>query len=122
MGNCCSKDPSAFSSPGRPLGSTPAVGVPSAAARKVGGPPRTLGGGSGSGRTATAAADAEEARRKAAAAAEIRAQQAAKPPGPLAKKLADQRKMTHRETLEDAARQNLREREVDENAANLRNL
>jgi hypothetical protein len=41
--------------------------------------------------------------------------------GDLAKKLAEQRRLTQRATLEEASRQNVREREVDASADALRN-
>ncbi|KAK0754162.1 hypothetical protein B0T18DRAFT_424588 [Schizothecium vesticola] len=129
MGACCTKQSSSFSSPGRPLGATPSgpssIGVPASATRppppRVGGPPRTLGGGATS---TTPGADAEEARKKAAAAAEARAQQQSAKTGSggdLTKKLAEQRRLTQRATLEVASRQNVREREVDASADALRN-
>lgn len=41
--------------------------------------------------------------------------------GDLAKRLAEQRRLTQRATLEEASRQNVREREVDASADVLRN-
>jgi hypothetical protein len=76
MGNLCSSEREPFSQPGRPLGSTPAAptsaSVPASAKapRKVGGPPRTLGGGGGEAGPASSSA-AGDARAKAAAAAEV---------------------------------------------------
>ncbi|KAK0656109.1 hypothetical protein B0T16DRAFT_451720 [Cercophora newfieldiana] len=115
MGNICGKESDAFAQPGRRLGTTPetpaSVPVPASATSpkaKVGGPPRRLGGDSSAD---TSGSSPDEARRKAALAAEARAQ--GNKGGDLGKKLADQRKLTHRATLEEASRKNLREREVD---------
>jgi hypothetical protein len=79
MGNLCSSERDPFSQPGRPLGTTPAAptsaSVPASAKapRKVGGPPRTLGGGGEAGPSSTSSASgpAGDARAKAAAAAEV---------------------------------------------------
>ncbi|KAK0633422.1 hypothetical protein B0T14DRAFT_506744 [Immersiella caudata] len=129
MGNICGKQPSSFSSPGRPLGTTPTApttaSVPSSVTpnkspKAVGGPPRRLGGASeGNASTSSASNSPDEARRKAALAAEARAQ--GSKGGDLSKKLAEQRKLTHRATLEEASKKNLREREVDALTEALRN-
>jgi hypothetical protein len=70
MGNICGKQESdAFSQPGRVLGSAPPPAPKTAPVpKKVGGPPRTLGGGSSTGD----GSDLVDARRKAAEAAEVR--------------------------------------------------
>lgn len=70
MGAVCGKEKADhFSSPGRPLGSAPpqptTAPVP---AKKVGGPPRTLGGSG----PVPSTADRDEQRQRAAAAAEVR--------------------------------------------------
>ncbi|KAK1757645.1 hypothetical protein QBC47DRAFT_376601 [Echria macrotheca] len=110
MGNICGKESSAFAQPGRVLGTTPVQPTSAPIPKKVvGGPPRRLGTNTSS--SATTPESQEDARRKAAQAAEARAQQAKG--GDLTKKLTDQKKLTHRATLEAHAKQNLREREVD---------
>lgn len=84
MGNLCSSERDPFSQPGRPLGTTPttpaSASVPASATarksgRKVGGPPRTLGGGSPDAPTSQSSPAGggvgNDARAKAAAAAEV---------------------------------------------------
>ncbi|KAK5655000.1 hypothetical protein OQA88_6759 [Cercophora sp. LCS_1] len=121
MGNICGKESDAFAQPGRRLGSAPVTPstapVPASATSKpskVGGPPRTLGGAGGQ----ASSSSPDEARRRAAEAAEARAQ--GNKGGDLSKKLAEQKKLSHRATLEEASKKNLREREMDSNAEALR--
>lgn len=85
MGNLCSSERDPFSQPGRPLGTTPttpATATTPKSARKVGGPPRTLGGSSpnaptsqsspgGRGGGGGGGGDGNDARARAAAAAEV---------------------------------------------------
>ncbi|TQS33318.1 hypothetical protein Golomagni_06343 [Golovinomyces magnicellulatus] len=71
MGNLCGKEerPDNFSQPGRVVGTAPPPAPKTAPVpKKVGGPPRTLGGSSGP----ATAADASDARKRAAEAAEVR--------------------------------------------------
>lgn len=71
MGNICGKESKSdnFSQPGRVLGTAPTPGPKTAPVpKKVGGPPRTLGGSSNE-----ASGDAGDARKKAAQAAEVSA-------------------------------------------------
>ncbi|KAK0730664.1 hypothetical protein B0H67DRAFT_548571 [Lasiosphaeris hirsuta] len=109
MGALCSKegadDP--FAQPGRRLGDAPppaptTAAVPASATSKrtVGGPPRILGGGNNA---TSSSADAAEARRMAAAAAEARSKSTKS--GDLGKKLAGQKKLSHRATLQEASRE-----------------
>ncbi|VUC36019.1 unnamed protein product [Clonostachys rosea] len=124
MGNICGKTESDnFSSPGRTVGSVPPdPSIPKTAPvpRKVGGPPRTLGGGSdGQPPPAFGPADTE-ARRKAAEAAEARAKAANKSGGKLQSQLNAQKKQTRTDTLQESSNQELRSREADE-AAKMRN-
>lgn len=77
MGALCGKESGAdnnFAGAGRPLGAAPpqrgAASAPMPANKRVGGPPRTLGGRDGP--SSSAGADASEARRRAAEAAEVR--------------------------------------------------
>ncbi|KAK3362930.1 hypothetical protein B0T25DRAFT_575594 [Lasiosphaeria hispida] len=118
MGALCSKENSddPFAQPGRRLGDAPppvptTAAVPASATSKrtVGGPPRTLSGGNNN--AASSSADAAEARRMAAAAAEARSKSTKS--GDLGKKLAEQKKLSHRATLEEASRAAVREREVE---------
>ncbi|KAK4158144.1 hypothetical protein C8A00DRAFT_28855 [Chaetomidium leptoderma] len=128
MGNLCSSERDPFSQPGRPLGTTPAartsVSVPASATigsskkqppRKVGGPPRTLGGssvgsnGNGSGTTPSADAGA-----RAAAAAEARSQQSKQRGGKLQAALQQQRGMTDAEALRQASEAERRQRDLDQ--------
>lgn len=111
MGSCCGKQSNDnFDGPGRVLGSAPAssnnakASVPKQAKPKVGGPPRTLGGGGPS--------SGGDARSAAAAAAEARANKPAT--GDLAKKLKAQQKQTRKQTLQQAAHENLAHRQADE--------
>ncbi|CAI6095600.1 hypothetical protein V2G26_014557 [Clonostachys chloroleuca] len=125
MGNICGKTESDnFSSPGRTVGSVPPdPSVPKTAPvpRKVGGPPRTLGGGPDSQPTKpTAGAADTDARRRAAEAAEARAKAANKPGGKLQSQLNAQKKQTRTDTLQESSNQELRSREADE-AAKMRN-
>ncbi|KAH7035297.1 uncharacterized protein B0I36DRAFT_360690 [Microdochium trichocladiopsis] len=118
MGNLCSKsDGDNFSQPGRALGTAPeqparaAVPPSAVAARKVGGPPRTLGG------AAPAADGPDDARRRAAEAAEARANAAnSKNTGKLATQLAAQKKQSRNETLQEISNSNVRQRDADEAA------
>ncbi|KAJ4399126.1 hypothetical protein N0V91_009658 [Didymella pomorum] len=113
MGNLCGKQSKdGFDGPGRALGSAPApatrASVPagansSAPKRTVGGPPRTLG-------ESNAASDPRSA---AAAAAEARANKNST--GDLQKKLDAQKKMTQKQQLEAAAKENLGHRNADTN-------
>ncbi|KAJ1331507.1 DNA-dependent metalloprotease WSS1 [Microdochium nivale] len=121
MGNLCSKSDGGdhFSQPGRALGTAPEqptrVGVPASATRKVGGPPRTLGGSGGGGGSEGGAAD--EARRKAAEAAEARANALnTKSAGKLGAQLAAQKKQSRNETLQEISSNNTRQRDADETA------
>ncbi|KAM0345327.1 hypothetical protein ACHAPU_006726 [Fusarium lateritium] len=136
MGNICGKtEPEAFSQPGRVLGSAPPPTAGTAPVpKKVGGPPRTLGGGS----VPEASGDVDNARRRAAEAAEVRknppqnsnvpwsrdfdarAKATSKPGGKLQSQLAAQKKQTRSETLKDASQEQLRARESDQ-AAETRN-
>ncbi|KAI9171559.1 hypothetical protein HJFPF1_01045 [Paramyrothecium foliicola] len=117
MGNCCGKPESdSFAQPGRPLGSAPAAPQTAPVPKKVGGPPRTLGG-SGGEPSATAP---DDARRKAAEAAEARAKSSSKPGGKLQAQLAAQKKQTRNDTLQDASQQELRARDAAD-AAEARN-
>jgi len=74
MGNICGKAEPNPSPPGRVLGSAPAPRTTSSVPKKVGGPPRTLGGGSGGHEPAggDSSVDPGDARRRAAEAAEVR--------------------------------------------------
>ncbi|KAH6854462.1 hypothetical protein B0I37DRAFT_349782 [Chaetomium sp. MPI-CAGE-AT-0009] len=117
MGNLCSSERDPFSQPGRPLGTAPpaptSASVPAAAKapRKVGGPPRTLGG-STSGPSSTGAA-ADDARARAAAAAEERLQKS-KQGGKLKAQLDQRRGMTDAEALRQASETEQRQRVVDQ--------
>ncbi|KAK3299029.1 uncharacterized protein B0H64DRAFT_472220 [Chaetomium fimeti] len=120
MGNLCSSERDPFSQPGRPLGTTPpaptSASVPAAAKapRKVGGPPRTLGGSTtGSGSTSTTAA-ADDARARAAAAAEERLQKSKQGGGKLKAQLDQRRGMTDAEALRQASETEQRQRAVDQ--------
>ncbi|KAL2757520.1 hypothetical protein ACRALDRAFT_2088085, partial [Sodiomyces alcalophilus JCM 7366] len=111
MGAVCGKEKADhFSSPGRPLGSAPpqptTASVP---ARKVGGPPRTLGG---SGPTPLTA-DRDEQRLRAAAAAEARAKAANKATGKLGAQLAQQKKQTRIDTLNQLSTEERLYRDAD---------
>ncbi|KAL2131242.1 hypothetical protein VTI74DRAFT_5368 [Chaetomium olivicolor] len=136
MGNLCSSESDPFSKPGHRLDSAPAApttaSVPSSAhsgtskkrqqqppTPKVGGPPRTLGGGSGS--TPSSSANGDDARRRAAEAAEARAQKSKQGAGKLKTKLDQQKGMTDAGVLKQASETERRQRELDENAAALRN-
>ncbi|KAK5990843.1 hypothetical protein PT974_09118 [Cladobotryum mycophilum] len=114
MGNICGKteDPDPFSQPGRVLGSAPPPGPKTAPVpKKVGGPPRTLGGGAAVG----GASNPGEARSKAAQAAEARAK-AASQGGKLQAQLSAQKKQTRTNTLAEASGQEVRARDADEAA------
>ncbi|KAL2122490.1 hypothetical protein VTJ04DRAFT_2945 [Mycothermus thermophilus] len=143
MGNLCgksSRDDDPFSRPGRRLGdapprpTAPSASVPSSAAkakqpssssssaqppRKVGGPPRTLGGTSGEA-SSPGGASAEEARAKAAAAAEARYQAAKQNRGKLGTALDKQRALTDAEALRLASEEERRRRDMDQAAEALR--
>ncbi|KAH6660170.1 hypothetical protein BKA67DRAFT_653371 [Truncatella angustata] len=123
MGQCCGKaDSDNFQTPGRSLGSAPPQPerAPVPQSRKVGGPPRTLGGsGSASGQDAGGEA-AADARRKAAEAAEARAKAAQKTTGKLSEQLQAQKRQTRQDTLNEASQNELRAREADQ-AAQARN-
>ena len=71
MGNLCGKEssPDPFAQPGRTLSSAPPPAKTSTIPRKVGGPPRTLGGSTNA--PAQTDSQKEDARRKAAEAAEV---------------------------------------------------
>ncbi|KAF2279638.1 uncharacterized protein EI97DRAFT_448330 [Westerdykella ornata] len=119
MGNLCGKPSSSkdnnFAGPGRVLGSAPAqpskASVP-VTARKVGGPPRTLGGEGGTPQSGGQARGDSDPRSAAAAAAEARAKKT--PTGDLARKLDAQKRQTHAQTLQSAAAENLAHRQADE--------
>jgi len=116
MGALCGKESPAssdpFSTPGRVLSSAPAPQTTSSipAQRKVGGPPRTLGGSS----SPNTDMDREEARRKAAEAAMKRDQQSKKASGQLGKNLREQKTKSQKTILEEEAERRLRERQVSE--------
>ncbi|ROT37346.1 hypothetical protein SODALDRAFT_194734 [Sodiomyces alkalinus F11] len=111
MGAVCGKEKAdRFSSPGRPLGSAPpqptSAPVP---ARKVGGPPRPLGGGA----PRPSTADREEQRKRAAAAAEARAKAGNKANGKLGAQLAQQKKQTRIDTLNQLSAEERMHRDAD---------
>ncbi|KAI9732496.1 MAG: hypothetical protein M1818_007534 [Claussenomyces sp. TS43310] len=118
MGNLCGKESSDnFATPGRIVATAPAphttASVP--ASRKVGGPPRTLGGSDAS--VVPRSSDQQaDARRRAAEAAESRAREAKKPAGKLGTQLAEQKKQTRKETLAAVSQDERRMRDVDEAA------
>jgi len=137
MGALCGKESPAssdpFSTPGRVLSSAPAPQTTSSipAQRKVGGPPRTLGGSSSPNTDmgnadskpipesrpttdSTPNIDREEARRKAAEAAMKRDQQSKKASGQLGKNLREQKTKSQKTILEEEAERRLRERQVSE--------
>ncbi|KAK7416046.1 hypothetical protein QQX98_005497 [Neonectria punicea] len=105
MGNCCGKTESdAFDQPGRVLGSAPPPGPSTAPVpRKIGGPPRTLGGGGGSAQATASSSTQDEARRKAAEAAEARAKAASAGGGKLQTQLSAQQKKSQLAHLNDAS-------------------
>ncbi|KAM5360608.1 hypothetical protein ACJZ2D_013631 [Fusarium nematophilum] len=106
MGNICGKtEPEPFSQPGRVLGTAPPPASGTAPVpKKIGGPPRILGGGS----SGEASGDPDEARRRAAEAAEAS--------GKLQTQLTAQKKQTRADTLKDASEEQLRARESDQAA------
>ncbi|KAK4237863.1 hypothetical protein C8A03DRAFT_34162 [Achaetomium macrosporum] len=126
MGNLCSteRDADPFSQPGRRLGEAPAAptsaSVPASATspRRVGGPPRTLGGSEAGEAGASSRGDGSEARLKAAAAAEARFQ-GSKQGGKLQAQLDRQRGMTDAKVLQQASETARRQRDLDESTSAL---
>lgn len=107
MGNLCgksSKDEN-FQGAGRTVGSAPAPATKASVPAKLTGPGRTVGG--------TAPTAADDPRAAAAAAAEARANKPVT--GDLAKKLEEQKKQTRNQTLQQAAHENLAQRNADAN-------
>jgi len=91
-----------------PASANPTSKIPS---NKVGGAPRTLGGEP----RATGSGDNADARAKAAEAAEARAQAANKTvkQGKLGGQLAEQKKQTRTDTLNQVSEENRRARDMD---------
>ncbi|KAK3311279.1 uncharacterized protein B0T15DRAFT_68597 [Chaetomium strumarium] len=126
MGSLCSTerggDP--FSQPGRRLGETPAAptsaSVPASATspRRVGGPPRTLGGSGAAEAGASSRGDGQEARRKAGDAAKARFQ-GSKQGGKLKAQLDRQRGMTDTKVLQEASETARRQRDLDQSTSAL---
>ncbi|KAL2139340.1 hypothetical protein VTI28DRAFT_5328 [Corynascus sepedonium] len=116
MGNLCSSERDPFSQPGRPLGTTPAApasaSVPASARtpRKVGGPPRTLGGASP---TAAPSGTDNDARARAAAAAEERFRKSQQGGGKLKAQLNERRARTDSEILREASAVERGHRDLD---------
>lgn len=129
MGNLCGKESkdANFQGAGRTLGAAPTpatkASVPARIANdssgaskpkaKVSGPGRTVGGAGGGGE------GSGDPKAAAAAAAEARANKPVT--GDLAKKLEEQKKRTHTQTLQQAADENRAQREADA-AAEARNF
>ncbi|PWI64822.1 hypothetical protein PCL_08536 [Purpureocillium lilacinum] len=115
MGNICGKAEPNPSPPGRVLGSAPAPRTTSSVPKKVGGPPRTLGGGSGGHEPAggDSSVDPGDARRRAAEAAEARAK-AANKGGKLKAQLNAQKKQSRSDTMKGASEAERRARDADE--------
>jgi len=120
MGNLCGKESSdPFAQPGRTVDSAPHPKSTSTVPRKVGGPPRTLGGSAGGNTTGTPEQQ-EDARRKAADAAEARARNSKKATGKLGSQLQEQKRQTRTDTLVAASKDERRIRDSDA-AAEARN-
>jgi len=116
MGNLCGKESAdPFSQPGRTVSSAPAPSNDrtSSVPKRVGGPPRTLGGASSDTQTDS---QREDARKKAAEAAEARAQSARKTTGKLGSQLQEQRKQTRTGTLEAVSKDERRLRDEETTA------
>ncbi|KND89456.1 hypothetical protein TOPH_05872 [Tolypocladium ophioglossoides CBS 100239] len=123
MGNICGKEDPDASPPGRVLGSAPPAQKTSSIPKKVGGPPRTLGGSTSappSGEDSPGRGGGQvDARRRAAEAAEARAK-AANKGGKLHSQLSAQKRQSRSDTLKQASEQEQRARDAD-NAARTRN-
>ncbi|KAI5466398.1 hypothetical protein BGZ63DRAFT_376110 [Mariannaea sp. PMI_226] len=111
MGNICGKTESdPFDRPGRVLGTAPPAGPTTAPVpKKVGGPPRTLGGASSAAEASSQ--DQTDARRKAAEAAQARAQ--AKPGGKLQTQLTERQREDLKTTVARDAKINAQQRAAD---------
>lgn len=123
MGALCGKeskgDDGNFAGAGRPLGAAPpaVTSAPLPAGKRVGGPPRTLGGGDPSTAAPGAASSdpASDARRRAAEAAEARDKAARDKAGKLGQQLRQQKGLTDNEVNKKANADAERERLIREN-------